>query len=183
MNNKVEILAGDGIENAFKALSIKANCTYKRRMPSEDGHYYGEEYEIWEISKETLTMISEIDNKEWKDDWGFWRYAEGSNLADKPTRQFIINNKRVLAWYNQDKLDKYLDSFLEPAYINEFSNEDAAREELIREYWKDECMYSDFYQYCSEEWGVSTERNVCAISVELARLNNMTMGELLNKIG
>lgn len=183
MNNKVEILAGNGIKNAFKALSIEANRTYKRSMLSQDGHYHSEEYEVWEISKEALTTMSEIDDKEWKDEWGFWRYAEGSNLVDEPTHQFTINNQSILAWYSQDKLNEHLDSFLEPSYIDEFSNEAAAREELIREYWEDECKYSDFYQYCSEEWGASTERNVCAIAVELARLNNMTMGELLNKIG
>lgn len=183
MDNKVEILAGDNIKNAFKSLGIEANCTYKRSMPPEDGHYHGEEYEVWEISKEALTMMSEIDDKEWKDDWGFWRYAEGSNLAGEPTHQFTINNQSILAWYSQDKLDAYLEDFLEPAYIEEFESENAAREELIRDYWDEKCKYKNFYQYCSEQWGASTERNVCAIAVDISRMNNMTMGELLSKVG
>lgn len=180
-NKMKEILGGDGIEKAFEALDIKANYTYKRIMPPDNHWYHGEAHEVWELDDEDFETLCDIKEEDWKEKWGWWRSAEGTNLEGEPTRKMIIKGKEITAWYCEQKLSDYIEAFLEDDYIEEFDSEEDAKDQLILEYFTDEHKYSDFLEYCCEEWGASTERNVCAIAVGLAKLNGMTMGELLTK--
>lgn len=41
--------------------------------------------------------------------------------------------------------------------------------------------YPDIITYLCDEIGASTEKNVCACTVDLARQNNMTLSQLLKK--
>ena len=43
--------------------------------------------------------------------------------------------------------------------------------------------FTDVFEYLCEYVGASTEKNVCACLVDLAKYNKLTMGELLNKVG
>ena len=66
-----EILGGGGLHKAFKALGIHATRTYRG---SEKPHY-----EVWELSKDDLKKLEYT--VEWKDEWGWWRFAKGSNMG------------------------------------------------------------------------------------------------------
>lgn len=159
----VEILGGNGLHKVFKELGIKATKTYRG---SEKPHY-----EIWELSKDDLKKIEYI--VEWKDEWGWWRYAKGSNMGT-PFDFFTVNGKELIAWDGYKREDIVLD------WANEPDEEKAAYHYSIKEY--EETLYPRVYEnlltYMCEELGVSVERNICALAVDLARANGLKMSEL-----
>lgn len=159
----VEILGGNGLHNAFKELGIKATRTYRR---AEKPHY-----EVWELSKEDLKKLEYT--MEWKDEWGWWRYAKGSNMGT-PFDLFQVNGKELIAWGGARREDLILDWADEPA------EEKAAYNYSFKEYEKTMCPYEyeTLLTYMGEELGASVERNICALAVDLARANGMKMSEL-----
>ncbi len=46
--------------------------------------------------------------------------------------------------------------------------------------WDYKAEASDLFEYLSYYWGASQPRNVCSLCVDLARINDMTLGELFN---
>lgn len=178
-----EILAGDGIENAFKELGIEATRTYKGVMPPDDGMYHGEEYEVWMLSELDYNKITDISEYDWKYAWGWWRSSKGSNICTEPVHKMIVHGHEIEVYYNKERFDSYIENFLEDDYIADFDSCDDAMDALGINYWEDECQYKDFFEYCSKQWGATTERNVCAIAMETAKLNDMLMGELLSLVG
>lgn len=73
----VEILAGGEFANAVKSLGLtSAVCAYHYQPQPT---HWREEYQVWLLSKEDFDNICAIDNDDWKDDWGWWRHAYGSN--------------------------------------------------------------------------------------------------------
>ena len=159
----VEILGGNGLHNAFKELGIKATRTYRR---AEKPHY-----EVWELSKEDLKKLEYT--MEWKDEWGWWRYAKGSNMGT-PFDLFTVNGKELIAWDGPKRED------LRDDWADESNEEKAAYHYSFKEY--EETQYPHVYDnrltYMGEELGASVERNVCALAVDLARANGMTMAQL-----
>jgi hypothetical protein len=97
------------------------------------------------------------------------------------SRDLDAGDGDITVYYDSDKLDEYIEDFLEEDYIEEFSTEEAARNQLVKDFFNEECVYNSFTDYCSSQWGVSMEKNVCAIAVAIAKLNHITMGELFNK--
>ena len=158
-----EILGGNGLHRAFKELGIKATRTYRG---SEKPHY-----EVWELSKDDLKKLEYIE--EWKDEWGWWRYAKGSNMGT-PFDFFTVNGKELIAWSGYKREDLILE-------WAEMSFEDKAKyNHSIRKYEEDvyPCTYKNLLTYMCDELGASVERNVCALAVDLARANGMTMAKL-----
>lgn len=159
----VEILGGNGLHSAFKALGIHANQTYC----GNDKPYY----EVWELHKNDLKTLENISW--WKDEWGWWRYAKGSNMGT-PFSFFVVNGKELIAWDGLHRDD------LRHNWNNEPDEERAAYHYSFDEYEKDRCprVYENLTTYMCEEIGASTEKNVCALAVDLARANGMTMAQL-----
>lgn len=158
-----EILGGNGLHRAFKELGIKATRTYRR---SEKPHY-----EVWELSKDDLKKLEYT--VEWKDEWGWYRSAKGSNMGT-PFDFFSINGKEIIAWDGYKREDLILE------WANESSEEKAAYHHSFKEY--EDTLYPHVYEnlttYMAEELGASTEKNICALAVDLARANGMTMAKL-----
>jgi hypothetical protein len=91
-----EILAGNGIQTAFKELGIKAKRTYKSSHEPF--------YEVWELDKKDLKVLE--DTSEWLDSWGWWRSAKGSNLGT--AADFLtINGQFMIGWESRDGKDTY----------------------------------------------------------------------------
>lgn len=96
-----EILAGAGIQNAFKELGIKAKRTYKSSHEPF--------YEVWELDKKDLKVLDETS--EWLDSWGWWRSAKGSNLGT--AADFLtVNGQFMIGWESRSGNDTY-DTLLE----------------------------------------------------------------------
>lgn len=64
--------------------------------------YAGNRYEVWEVSDELFKRMSDMSEEEFvklagEDAW--WRFSEGSNLGI-PYRDYVINEKEIIAWDN-----------------------------------------------------------------------------------
>ena len=146
-----EIL-GNNLEQFFNK-EINGNCTYK-----------GSEYEIWEVSDEAFDVMCDMSEDKFEElagEGAWWRYADGSNL-DYPDSKVYINGYELLGWAG------------EPWEDEEDDDEWADEEEELE-------TYSSVTTYILDVIGVSQPRNVCAIAVDLANYNNMTLGELFTK--
>lgn len=162
----VEILAGGEFANAVKSLGLtSAVCAYHYQPQPT---HWREEYQVWLLSKEDFDNICAIDNDDWKDDWGWWRHAYGSNLGTVDCA-YVINGEKLMAW----------DGLQRKEWCRDCS--DCAGTEKD----KDECFhdhqYPDILIYLCDEIGASTERNVCACTIDLAWQNNLTLAELFKR--
>ena len=158
-----ELLGGDGLYKAFRELGINATRTYKGK---EKPHY-----EVWELSKDDLKKLEYT--VEWKDEWGWWRYAKGSNMGTA-CDLFQVNGKELIAWDGPKRED------LRDDWMNEPDSEKAAYHYSFKEYEETQYphVYDSLLTYMSEELGASVERNVCALAVDLSRANGMAMAKL-----
>ena len=158
-----EILAGNGIHKAFKELGINAKRTYK----SSHEPYY----EIWDIDKKDLKVLEETT--EWGEDWGWWRFAKGSNLGTAADF-FTVNGQFMIGWNGSSRDD------LREQWSNETSEEKAAYNYSFTKY--EEQMkprtYDTLLDYMCNEIGVSMESNIIALAVDLARANGKTVANL-----
>ena len=80
----------------------------------------------------------------------WWRSSSGSNLSILERGAININNKEMIGW-----LEK-------PYGMNIYHD----------------LSYKSLTEYLCEFIGASTEKNVCACVMDLAKYNDMTMGEL-----
>lgn len=120
--------------------------------------YKGNRYEVWEVSDEVFNIMCEMSEERFvelagEDAW--WRSAEGSNQS-VPDTTVHINGHEMLAWAGEPWEDDEED--------DEF-----------------EIYASCLTNYLCDVIGASQPRNVCALAVDLAKYNNMTMGELFVK--
>ena len=120
--------------------------------------YKGNRYEVWEVSDEVFNIICEMSEERFvelagEDAW--WRSAEGSNQGIPDTTAHI-NGHEILAW------------------AGEPWEEDEDDDEF-------EIYASCLTNYLCDVVGASQPKNVCALAVDLAKYNNMTMGELFAK--
>ncbi len=117
------------------------------------------EYQVWEIEEDDFERICNIKENEWKKEWGMWRYALGSNMACTIPKRYNINRKHIKAFDGMNRSDS--DSGFDDGYHPR--------------------RYSDLLEYLSKEIGASQPRNVCAICVDLAKINGIKMSELFKK--
>lgn len=119
----VELLAGGGIHKAFKELGIKATRTYSNEnIP----------YQVWEVDKKDLHLLDEAS--EWNDNWGWWRYAKGSNMGS--AYEFLtINGQFLIGWKSlqgKDTYDSLIDYFADGLGYNDGTTVAALAKDLAR---------------------------------------------------
>lgn len=91
-----EILAGGGIQNAFRELGIKAKRTYKC---SHEPYY-----EVWDVDKKDLKILE--NTYEWPDEFGWYRYAKGSNMGTAASF-LTVNGQFMIGWESREGKDTY----------------------------------------------------------------------------
>ena len=140
--------------------------------------YKGDRYEVWEVSEDlfkdmcdmTEEMFVDLDGE---DAW--WRSSDGSNMGS-PYVEYIINGQKIYAWDNNRRDDYEYECKNCSDRICGICN--GTKEDF------DACFapreYRTLSEYLCEELGASQPRNVCALAMELARYNNMKMGELFS---
>lgn len=179
----VEILAGGKFAKAVDDLALTSAVRTYQYQP--DPEICREDYQVWLLSKEDFDNLCAIDNDDWKEDWGWWRYCTGSNMIS-PLHEYAIHGTKIMAWDGHEREDFYktcagCDDYYEncksgrnPSDICFATQEDQAR-----------CLnprtYQDIISYFNDEIGISTEKNVCALAVHLAHINNITLSELFKK--
>ena len=120
--------------------------------------YKGNRYEVWEISNEVFDAMCDMSEERFielagEDAW--WRSAEGSNLGTPDTKVYV-NGHEMLGWAGEPWDDEDEDDEFE-IYASSLTN------------------------YMCDVIGASQPKNVCALAVDLARYNCITMGELFTK--
>jgi len=146
----IEILGAE-LDKAFEELNLYAQKMYQIKNKHWE---YCEDYQVWRLSNEDYDKLCAISEKNWQDDWGWWRWSAGSNLCSVCHR-YNINGHYINAW-------------------DGYSRQDDKDYPWARH-------YKNLLQYFCDELGVTTERNICAVAVDLAAKNNMTMAELFQK--
>lgn len=144
-----EILGGQ-LDQAFIDLNINAKKTYQTKQDNTDFE------QVWELSDEDYEKLCNLTEENWKDNWGWWRGAKGSNMGSVNHR-YNINHHFIEAWDGRGR---------------EHSKSDR--------YWASR-KYHNLLEYFCGEIGASTEKNVTALAVDLAKQNNTTMAELFSK--
>ncbi len=163
----VEIL-GDKMHKVFKEHGIKYTRTYSKKCnPKKD---YDPHYEVYEISQGDMKRLEEVFELPYG---SWWRWCKGSNLGT-PFDFFTINGKELIAW-GGPRRDDLIDW-----WDREPDEEKEAYHYSFREY-EEGIMphkFETLTEYMCEEIGASTEKNVCALAVDLARANGLTMAQL-----
>lgn len=164
----VEILAGGNFDQAVKSLDLtSAVCTYRYTPPADK---YREDYQVWELSDEDFSNICSVNDEDWDEDWGWWRHAAGSNLGTVDG-VYVINGEKLMAWDGVERKE----------WCNGCGETECARTDEDKSECYNDRKYSDVLTYLCDEIGASTERNVCACTIDLARQNNMKLSELFKK--
>jgi hypothetical protein len=163
----VEIL-GDKMHKVFKEHSIHYKKTYGKRCNPKKK--YDPHYEVYEISQNDMKRLDEVFELP---DGSWWRWCKGSNMGT-PFDFFYIGDKELIAW-DGPKREKLRD-----LWDKESNDEKAAYHYSFREYTELNMphKYDTLTEYMCEELGASTEKNVCALAVDLARANGLSMAQL-----
>ena len=99
-----------------------------------------------------------------------------NGLSEKQALHLKTNHTKIKTEAIQDEydLDEFIESEKEIREDEQISDEELTKEFLSTEYY-------DLTDYLSQMFGASTEKNVCAISIGLAKLNSITLGKLFEK--
>lgn len=172
--NMKEILGSRNLENAFDRLAIFSN-EYSLKYSMK----HNPKYCIWEVSDEAFQTLRDFPDDKWKDNWGWWRSAEGCNLGEAKSL-IEINGYKLLGWRNNVKKE---DCFLD--WQEEDEDEKESYDNNFEEYYDDyyPSSWINLLEYFGEEFGCFMEKNVCALAVDLAKANEMTMAELFKNCG
>ena len=118
--------------------------------------YKGERYEVWEVDDDLFPKMCDMPEEEFvslagEDAW--WRSSSGSNLS-APYEKNTVNGHILISW-NKGCFDN------ETSYKTK--------------------KYESLSSYLCDCIGASQPKNVCALAMDLAKYNSMTMGELFTK--
>lgn len=125
-----------------------------KNCDAADITYAGNRYEVWKVSDELFTKMCDMTEERFIELAGedaWWRSSDGSNLWAEDVIELEVNGKGMICW----------DS---PIYDSKKSQK-----------------YESLSEYLCECIGVSQPKNVCACAMDLARFNDMTMGELFSR--
>ena len=157
-----EILGG-----SLKTFFNNVDCNEIKSYPT----YNGKMYEVWEVDNELFDKMCNMTEEEFvelagEDAW--WRSSEGSILGS-PNSTAFVNGHEIFAWIDEERHNEWCEDC--GCDIEEECNECKIEERTFK----------SLSEYLCDEMGCSQPKNVCALSVDLARYNKMTMGELFRK--
>lgn len=167
-------IIGENLQSFFDNMGITALKAYSGSIG------YWSKFEVWGITEDDYAKICDMSEDEYErvaaeDSW--WRCSNGS-IMGIPDTTFEVNGKSMLAWTDIRRNDLY----------NEYSGlDEEERAEYLDaddyvEFWMP-YKYENLLQYLCEELGASTEKNVCALAVDLAKYNDITVAELFKRYG
>lgn len=189
------IFCNPDFENAVKEIPlISAKKMYSVGNPNCSVQYY----EIWELSDSDYITISETYIDEyiascnsdntfpvWKETWGWWRWCDGSSIELSPTHTFTINGNDIELYYDEMSVKDYANNILKDQNDEDYWPIDKLEEipkNIKEDYFIENGRFNDIFDYCSEVWRVSTEKNRVAIIVANAKLNNLPIYEFMLKV-
>jgi hypothetical protein len=168
-------IIGEKLRKFFKNAKIQGLITYSGNIG------YWPHFEVWEVQERDYERMCDMTDEEFEqlaseDSW--WRCAEGSNMG-VPDADFVINDTPILAWRNVYKLQDLQTEW------DEMSSDEKSEYTDFDDYcdvWLPK-KHKNLLTYMCDELGASTERNVCALAIDLAKYNNTTVAELFKRYG
>ena len=153
-------------------MRFMINMSDRKEYERHQRTYNGEQYEVWEVSDDLFDDMCGMSEEEFvelagEDAW--WRSVEGSILGS-PNSTAFINGHEIFVWIDEEKHDGWCEDC--GCDIEEECNECKIEERTFK----------SLSEYLCDEMGCSQPKNVCALSVDLARYNKMTLGELFSKL-
>lgn len=149
----MEILAGN-LDELLRRSGISAVKTFE----SKDRRY-----QVWEIEKAEFDKLGQTKEKDYQSgEW--WRYGEGSNMGPV-FRRYKINHRYIKAWDGDSRIETEKENLSLPVID---------RLTFPRE-------YAGLAEYLCDELGASQPRNVCALCVDLAKQNDISMADLFKR--
>jgi hypothetical protein len=167
-------IIGENMKNIFARFGIYPKETFSGSIG------FWSDFKVWELDDaefESLCNITEAQFERWSEEGAWWRYATGSNLG-VPTNYFKVNSIEIKAWCGSYRDDLYKDYFEESEEEQELYTgpDDYVAVNMPYE-------YKNLFEYFCEELGASTEKNVCALAVDLAKYNGLTLSGLFKIYG
>ena len=163
----VEIL-GSNMDPVFKSLGVNYKKTYCRNASFRNQDDYCEVYEI------AQSDMNSLGKEFYNGETGAWyHWCKGSNMGTA-YEFFEINGRELIGWagshreYLRDCWDDF-DSETKAKYhysFKEYENSAKPRK------------YDTLLDYIHDELCIFINRQVCALAVDLARANGMTMAKL-----
>lgn len=144
-------ILGDNLKQFFDAVDNPPH--------DADIKYADRTYEVWEVSDELFKRICDMTEEDFVELAGenaWWRSSTGSNLG-YPDETAIVNGSELICWGKERVYPSY--DYI-PKELKEYES------------------LSDYLCNCV---GASQPRNVCACAMDLAKYNDMTMGELFDE--
>lgn len=154
-----EILAGN-MQKVFKKFNIKAKKTYesKKKEPCI--------WQVWELEEKEYDKLCAITDEQWNGiNNAWWWNCNGSNM-EKVDHRYKINNHYINAWDGADREER---------------TEENKTLKPDDKWWSEPRKYGSLFRYCCNEIRASLEGNICALTVDLAKQNNMKLSELWKK--
>ena len=153
-------------------MPFMINITNRKEYDRHQRTYNGKTYEVWEVDDELFEDMNNMSEEEFvelagEDAW--WRSAEGSILGS-PNSTAFVNGHEIFAWIDEEKHNAWCEDC--GCDIEEECNKCKIEERTFK----------SLSEYLCDEMGCSQPKNVCALSVDLARYNKMTLGELFSKL-
>lgn len=127
--------------------------TIDKPQNDADITYANNKYEVWEVSNELFKKMCDMTEEKFIELAGedAWWRQSYGSNLGYPDAKFEVNGENLIGW----------DS---PIYSSRIGH-----------------IYKNLSEYLCDCIGVSQPRNVCACATDLAKYNDMTMGELFEK--
>lgn len=110
-----------------------------------------EYYQIWQLEDTDYKKLVNINDEDWDNDKYGWWRYSEGSNMGKIQTRFSINHHWLYAWKN--------------------NNSNTCRKN----------KYNNIIEYINYELDISMEKNICALAVDIAKYNNLTLSELFNK--
>ena len=153
-------------------MRFMINMTDRKEYERHQRTYNGEQYEVWEVSDDLFDDMCDMSEEEFVElagDDAWWRQSEGSILGS-PNATAFVNGHEIFAWIDEEKHDRWCEDC------------ECDDEEECKVCKLDDRTFKSLSEYLCDEMGCSQPKNVCALSIDLARYNKMTLGELFSKL-
>ena len=141
--------------------------------------YSNKHYEVWEVPDIDFKAMCIMTEEEFGTvcPIGWWRSSEGAVLG-VPNMKYIVNGVEMLGWDGEERKDFREECCAKDC--DDFGDECKGKDDDIL-VCLGERKYDSLIDYLYEEIGASTEKNICACAMDLAKYNNLSLGELFNK--
>lgn len=184
-------IKGIPLNNIEKIYSSKLQEGYLNiyKVPYNEFNYLCSEYTTDYLTNDcndnfsSVSIYPDSPQQEWKDEWGWWRWTEGSLIEGGPYHTFIIKGKSVNLYYDEQSLVDYAnlmrDDFEKDDYWPPITSAKEVPDYIYRDYFLNYGAFNDILDYSHTIWELSKIGNIIALIVANAKLNHMSLVEFM----